>query len=114
MTDAAEQFRSRLSTQLRTSLVERDLEAVRTLRCVMAAIDNAGAIPLEEAERAAATTTEAPRRPLSEREIAAILQAEIAARRKAADQYAGLGNSAVADQHRIDIATIEHLTTLLG
>lgn len=57
MSDPAEHFRALLSEQLRAALAARNGEAVRTLRCVMAAIDNAGAVPLE------AITAVAPRRP---------------------------------------------------
>ena len=113
MRDPAERFRARLSEQLRTAFADRDSEAIRTLRCVMAAIDNAGAVPLTEARRAAPAATETPRRSLSEQEIADILQAEIAARSRAADQYTRLGNGAQAAKLHNDIATIQHLTTLL-
>ena len=64
--------------------------------------------------RAAPLTTETPRRRLSEREIAEILQAEIAARRRAADDYARLGNAAQAANLHEEIGTIQHLTTLLS
>ena len=111
--DPAERFRATLSEQLRAAFAARDSEAIRTLRCVMAAIDNAGAVSLEEARRAAPSSTETPRRRLSEQEITEILQAEIAARSRAADDYARLGNSAQAAKLHDEIATIQHLTTLL-
>jgi len=85
------------------------METVRTLRCVMAAIDNAGAVSLEEVRRAAPSTTETPRKSLSEQEIAEILQAEIAARRRVAEEYARLGNAAQAAKLHAEIATIQHL-----
>ena len=114
MSDPAERFRARLSEQLRLAFAGRDGEKIRTLRCVMAAIDNAGAVSLEEVRGAAPSTTETPRRRLSEREIAEILQAEIAARSRAADDYARLGNGAQAANLHDDIATIQHLTALLA
>ena len=114
MSDPAERFRARLSEQLRAAFAARDSAAIRTLRCVMAAIDNAGAVSLEEVRGAAPSTTETPRRRLSEREIAEILQAEIAARSRAADDYARLGNSAQAARLHDEIALIRHLTTLLS
>lgn len=114
MRDAAEWFRARLSEKVRAALADRDRAALRTLRCMMAAIDNAGAISQEEATRlSAASITKAPRRCLGEREIAAILQAEIDTRGKAADAYERIGNAAQAAQLRDDITTIEHLTMLL-
>jgi len=104
-----EQFRAILSHQLRAALAERDMETVRTLRCVMAAIDNAGAVSLEEVRRVAPSTTETPRKSLSEQEIAAILQDEIAARRRVVEEYARLGNAAQAAKLHAEIATIQHL-----
>ena len=112
--DPAERFRARLSEQLRAAFAARDSATIRTLRCVMAAIDNAGAVSLEEVRRAATATTETPRRRLSEQEIAEILQVEIAAKSRAADQYTRLGNGAQAAKLHNDIATIQHLTTLLA
>ncbi len=114
MSDPAERFRARLSEQLRAAFAARDSAAIRTLRCVMAAVDNTGAVSLEEVRGAAPSTTETPRRRLSEREIAEILQAEIAARSRAADDYARLGNGAQAANLHDDIATIQHLTALLA
>ena len=114
MSDAADRFRARLAEELRAAFAVRNREATRTLRCIMAALDNAGAVsPEAQARYAAASITEAPRRPLSEQEIAALLQAEIAARSKTADIYEHVGNAAQATQLRDEIATIAHLTTLL-
>lgn len=114
MCDAAEQFRARLSVELRKALADRDREAIVTLRCIMAAIDNASAVSPEEGARfAASLIAEAPRRRLSDREIAAILQAEVDARSKAAEEYERVGNVARAAQLRAGIATVEHVMTLL-
>lgn len=114
MIDAAEQFRASLAEELRTAFAARDHAAIRTLRCVMAAVDNSGAISREaQASYAAASITEAPRKPLSEQAIAEILQAEIAARSRAAALYERAGDGVQATQLRYEITTIEHLTTLL-
>lgn len=114
MRDPAERFRASLSEQLRTAFADRNGEAVRTLRCVMAAIDNAGAVPLDEVRRVAPTTTETPRKSLSEQEIAGILQAEIAARNRVAAEHARRGNDAQAASLHAEIAVIQQLTTLLN
>jgi uncharacterized protein YqeY len=114
MRDAAEWFRARLSEKVRAAMAERDLATLRTLRCMMAVIDNAGAISQEEVARlTAASITEAPRKHLTEQELAELLQTEIDARARAADAYERVGNVAQATLLREEIATIEHLTTLL-
>lgn len=114
MIDAAEQFRARLAEELRTAFAAHDRAAIRTLRCIMAAVDNSGAISrTAQAAYVAASITEAPRKPLSEQAIAEILLAEISARRRAADLYERAGNVVQVDELRTEIATIEHLTTLL-
>lgn len=112
--DAAERFRATLSDTLRAAMLARDSDAVRAMRCIMAAIDNAGAVtPPPGGADAAASPTEVPRRPLSTQEIAAILHAELAARSRNADEYERLGNAAQAAQLRHEIATIQPLTALL-
>lgn len=45
MTDSAALFRARLADELRDALSARDRDRVATVRSVMAAIDNAGAVP---------------------------------------------------------------------
>lgn len=111
--DAAEWFRTRLSDDLRAAFAARDRTAIRTLRCIMAAIDNAGAVAVDANATHTASHTEVPRRPLSEAEIAAILQAEIAARARVADEYERRGNAVQADELRHEIATIQPLVALL-
>ena len=112
--DAAEGFRITLSDTLRAAMVARDRDAVRALRSVMAAIDNAGAVtPPAGTRDAAAPPTEVPRRPLSANEIAAILQAEIATRSRNAGEYERRGNAAQAAELRSEIATLQPLTALL-
>lgn len=114
MSDVAEHFRVGLSRMLRTALTERDAHATRTLRCIMAVVDNAGALsPEEQASYLAASMTEAPRRRLSEPELAAILEAEIADRRKTATAYERRGNTDQAALLRAEIALIEQMELLL-
>ncbi len=111
--DAAEGFRITLSDTLRAAMVARDRDAVRALRSVMAAIDNAGAVTLPTVPDTAASPTEVPRRPLSTDEIAAILQAEIATRSRNAGEYERHGNATQAAELRHEIAAIQPLTALL-
>lgn len=112
--DAAEGFRIMLSDTLRAAMVARDRDAVRALRSVMAAIDNAGAVtPPAGAPDAAPLPSEVARRPLSVDEIAAILQAEIATRNRNAGEYERRGNAAQAAELRHEVATIRPLIALL-
>jgi len=114
MPDAAESFRTTLADELRAAFAARDHDAIRTLRCVMAAVDNAGALSqAASAQYAAASITEVPRRRLDQQEIAALLQAEIAARSRTVEIYARTGNTAHATQLAAEITTIERLATRL-
>lgn len=86
---------------------ERDAVAVGALRTALAAVDNAEAVappggpaPLIDGVIAGAATgvgaTEAVRRELTEDEVAAIVRAEIDARRSAAADYEAAGHPARA------------------
>ncbi len=102
--------RSPLTARLRTALTEalssRDLIAAAAVRSALAAIGNAEAVPPPAgsgSERASSEhvagavaglgTAEAARRLLTEADIAAIVAAEIADRRSAADEYDRLARS---------------------
>lgn len=86
-----------LRLQMRQALPEamraRDKAAVSALRATLAALDNAEAVPLDEAERRDSAletspvgvgATEAARRELSERNVAEIVRAEATERLDAA------------------------------
>ena len=88
----------RLQHALRAALKARDPAAVAAFRSALAAIGNAEALPAPAAPAktvsqylagsvAGLGAAEASRRVLSETEMAAIVSAEIAERRTAADQY---------------------------
>lgn len=114
MNDAAEEFRAKLSEELRAAFTARNQEAMRTLRSIMSVLDNASAVSQEAAARLAAVSIhEVPRKRLGKQEIVELLQAEIAERNKAADIYEQIGNAAQAAQLRDDVALIQHLATLL-
>lgn len=115
MNDAAERFRAGLSEQLRAALTDRDRERIHTLRCIMAALDNATAVPQQKEDGTTTPSpTEVPRRYLGEQEIAEILRTEIEARSSAADEYERVGNPLQAARLRDEITTIQHLATLPG
>lgn len=99
---------------LRSALKARDSDAARVLRGVMAALDNAGALPEEEvATHLAASVTEVPRQRLSGMQVAEILQAEIDVRREAAETFRLVGRAEEAGRLHSEIATIEGLLQLL-
>lgn len=95
-----------LRVQMRRALTEamraRDRNAVNALRATLAAVDNAEAVPLDEAELSAvadgpvrAGTTEVARRELDEEAVAGIVRAEVDERLEAAAQL-----TAVAQEDR--------------
>lgn len=98
--DDTSQLHTRLRRALPPALKSRDRAAVAALRSALAAIDNAQAVPAPPAPGvggsiAGAVTGlgagEAPRRELSETDIAAIVRAEVADRRVAAADYERAG-----------------------
>ncbi len=95
---------SRLREALRSAMSSRDLLAVSALRSALGALGNATAVPAEDGHRSSETTSqhiagavdglaggEAPRRELSPDEERAIVEAEVADRRSAAEQMTKLG-----------------------
>lgn len=95
------EWKAALRAQLREALRARKVDVVTVLREAMAAIDNAEAPPANEA-RATANEVfagsvagvgagEVPRLLLSPGAVAAIIDAEIGARRDAAREYAECG-----------------------
>lgn len=96
-------MRERLRAALKVAMKARDAAAVNALRTALAAVDNAEAVavpataatPLVEGVIAGAAAgvgaTEAPRRVLTEDEVAAIVAAEVDERRAAAGDYRDAG-----------------------
>ena len=97
------QIRARLQAALTTALRSRDTIAAAAIRSALSAIANAEAIPPLEtrssqapsehfaAAAAGVGAAEAERRLLTESDVAGIVEAEIAERRAAADEYDRLG-----------------------
>lgn len=88
-------LRVRLRQALPAAMRARDAAAVSALRSALAALDNAEAVPMAEAELLSAAVegspvgvgvTEAARRELSESAVAGIVRAEAAERLEAAAQ----------------------------
>lgn len=94
----------RLRAAMGRAMRERDRRRTATLRSALAAIDNAGAVPLDEADRAGAIESaalgvgaaEVPRRQLSESDIARVVEQEIGELRSAAAHFTGSPDEAAA------------------
>ncbi|WP_280671786.1 MULTISPECIES: hypothetical protein [unclassified Kitasatospora] len=93
----------------------RDKAAVSALRTTLAALDNAEAVPVDEAElRGMALeqspvgvgTTEAARRELSERDVVAVVRAEAVERLEAAAQLSAPAHAERAARLRAEAAVL--------
>ncbi|WP_198345834.1 hypothetical protein [Nocardiopsis gilva] len=108
-------LRVRMREALPEAMRARDRVAVRVLRATLAALDNAEAVPADEAElRGSAIeqspvgvgVSEAARRELSERTVADIVQAEAAERLEAAMQLTAPMHADRAAQLRAEAAVL--------
>jgi uncharacterized protein YqeY len=115
--DFAETMRVRLQADLRDAMKRRDATAVSTLRCLIAAIDNAGAVEAPEEYAAAsrdwskgshhvitgAGPTEVARRTLTVDDVDALLRREWQARETAAATLERHGRDAGAPRAEMSI-----------
>jgi uncharacterized protein YqeY len=109
-----EPLRDRLRAALPAALKARDRATAATLRATLAAIDNAEAVDAGSAARAGAIeasavgigVAEVARRDLTEADVAAIVEAEIAERRHAAQVYETSGHADKADELRAAATTL--------
>ena len=98
---ATDDVRPRLRTALTAAMKTRDRDVAAALRTVLAALDNAEAVAAPEppigtdtliaGSLAGLGAGDAPRRELTEADVAAIVDAEIADLRASADDYDRLG-----------------------
>jgi GrpB-like predicted nucleotidyltransferase (UPF0157 family) len=82
-TDAVGPLRARLSVDLLAAMKARDQATIDALRCLLAVLDNAGA----QDPKAFGSSTEVPRKSLTQNELQALMQAEITSRRAAVIEY---------------------------
>jgi GrpB-like predicted nucleotidyltransferase (UPF0157 family) len=82
-TDAVEPLRARLSTDLFAAMKARDKATIDTLRCLLEVLDNAGAQDSE----AFGSSTEVPRKSLTQSELQSLIALEITSRSEAAIDY---------------------------
>ncbi|MBO0771199.1 MAG: hypothetical protein J2P35_07070 [Actinobacteria bacterium] len=113
------EIRLRLAGELRKAVAARDLIAVSALRSALAAIDNAGAVPLSPGPAAGTSSPhvagaaaglgagEAERRRLSDSDAAEIVRAEAADRRAVAGDYDRSGHTERAWRLRREADVLE-------
>ena len=81
--DAVQPMRARLSTDLRAAMTARDQPTIDTLRCLLAVLDNAGA----QDPKAFGSSTEVPRKSLTQGELQTLMNVEVTSRRTAIIEY---------------------------
>ena len=105
--DAAVALHVRVGEDLRTAVAARDLNAVRVLRILLAALDNAQAVPLDDLPNGGQDLTgDVPRRTLTAQQVQAILQGEMASRRAALAMTMRAGRADAAAQLRAELALL--------
>jgi len=100
-TDAAESMRQRLQSDLRAGIKARTVLDVAVLRQLIAAIDNAGAVPLPAGGQP--VQSEVERRSLGFDYIQALLLREFDLRRHAADEFSRLGRTVEAETAKMEM-----------
>ncbi|MBB4121239.1 hypothetical protein [Martelella radicis] len=112
-TDIAESFRARLRDDLKTAMRTRDRMTVGVTRSLIAAVDNAQAVRLENdggpyVERAfGAGGTETARNELTAEGLRILLEREATDRRKAADELAAHGQDERAETLRKEADVVD-------
>jgi uncharacterized protein YqeY len=107
----ADTIRARLRSDLSQALKTRDRRTAEILRTLIAAIDNAEAVPVVRSgpyrELAFGDpAAEVPRRALDIAAIAAVLNAEIAEREATAEKLTAMGRNVEADELRAGCAIV--------
>lgn len=106
-------LRDHLRAELRQAMRDRDRDTVRVLRSVLGAIDNAEsdgvAAPRAGAVEASAIgigAAEAARRELTDADVRAVVEAELAERADSIGELERAGHGAAADPVRAELAVI--------
>jgi uncharacterized protein len=102
--DTAEAMRQKLQTDLRAAIKGRQALDVAVLRGLIAAIDNAGAVPF--AAKSEPPQHEVERRHLDSGDVQAILRREYEAHQAAASEFARLGRSVESEQANFATAIV--------
>ena len=105
------QVREQMKADLRQAMKARQSATVATLRAVLAALDNAEAVPVPVSPRPEEPVFgqrhEVPRKLLSTDDIRQLIQKEADERRAASLKYANLGQSAEAERLQTAATLIE-------
>jgi len=100
-------LRERIKSDLPTAMRARETIEVATLRSVLAAIDNAGAVPPGPAwPPVVGRSADVPRRPLSDADVRKLIHAEADERRTAIPEYERLGKSSDAKRLREELSVL--------
>ena len=98
-------WEERLKADLRIAVKARQNSTIRAIRSMLAAIDNAGAVELDESlTPTVGTSVDVPRRILSEEQVQEILHREAENRRSAIATYERLRRQEEADRLRAELA----------
>jgi hypothetical protein len=106
--DAVEPLRARLSADLLTAMKARDHAAIGTLRCLLAVLDNTSA----QDPRVFGSSTEVPRRLLTQNELESLMKAEITSRRAAVIEYERGGHHQDAERLRAEMVLLSRYVAL--
>jgi uncharacterized protein YqeY len=109
---SATTFKERLRADLKAAMQAREANEVRVLRTLIAALDNAEAVPGQDRPRdrrpaPGDPSCEVARLELDAHAVASLLANEVAARRTAAAEYRQGGRRAEADALLAEIALVE-------
>ena len=98
-------WEERLKADLRIAVKARQNSTIIAIRSMLAAIDNAGAVELDESlTPTVGTSVDVPRRILSEEQVQEILHREAENRRSAIATYERLRRQEEADRLRAELA----------
>jgi uncharacterized protein len=101
-------IRSRLKSDLLGSMKSKDTVAISVLRSLLAALDNASAVPVDVTHvRVFGRTGDVPGKALSAVDCEGILTEELRSRSLAAAEYVRLGRDTEAARLRKEIAVVE-------
>jgi uncharacterized protein YqeY len=106
MSDVA--IRKRLKSDLLSSMKSKDTVAISVLRSLLAALDNASAVPVDATHvRVFGRSGDVPGKALSAADCEDILTEELRSRSVAAAEYVRLGRDTEAARLRAEIAVVE-------
>lgn len=109
MEDAADPLKARLRADIKAAMRAREADETRLLRALLAAIDNAQAVPLEQVAqiaRAERMSPELPRVALNGADLHKLLTGEMAERTRAAEAMVAHGHAERAARLHAEVTII--------